>query len=57
MLLVTKRFQRKPVTSRVSVFPAVFSMTNNLSEGAESRSEPGIRFSFFWKIWHVFKPR
>ena len=43
MVAVTKRFESRPIKSRVGAFPDVFGMTNGI-KGTESRSEPRVRF-------------
>jgi len=58
VVLVTKRFERRPVKSRVGAFPDVFSSTNSRFEGTESRSEPRVRFRLatgeFGNYWRMF---
>ena len=44
MVAVAKRFERRPIESRVGAFPDVFGSTNSRFKGTESRSEPRIRF-------------
>ena len=44
MVAVTKRFESRPIKSRVGAFPDVFGMTNGRFKGTESRSEPRVRF-------------
>ena len=44
MVAVAKRFEGRPVKSRVGAFPDVFSSTNSRFKGTESRSEPRVRF-------------
>jgi len=42
MVAVTKRFESRPIKSRVGAFPDVFGMTNGRFKGTESRSEPRV---------------
>ena len=44
MVAVTKRFESRPIKSRVGGCPDVFSVTNGRFKGTESRSEPRVRF-------------
>ena len=44
MVAITKRLERGPIKSRVSVFPDVFSTTNGTFKGKQSISEPRVRF-------------
>jgi len=44
VVAVAKRFEGRPVKSRVGAFPDVFSSTNSRFKGTESRSEPRVRF-------------
>ena len=44
MVAVTKRFESRPIKSRVGAFPDVFGMTSGRFKGTESRSEPKVRF-------------
>ena len=44
MVAVAKRFEGRPLKSRVGAFPDVFSSTNSRFKGTESRSEPRVRF-------------
>ena len=44
MVAVAKRFERRPIESRVCAFPDVFSSTNSRFKGKEIRSEPRVRF-------------
>jgi len=44
VVAVAKRFEGRPVKSRVGAFPDVFSSTNSRFNGTESRSEPRARF-------------
>ena len=62
MVLVAKRFERRPIESRVDAFPDVFSSTDSRFKGTESRSEPRVRFRLateefgnYWCICQVEK--
>ena len=44
MVAVTKRFESRPIKSRVGAFPDVFGMTNGRFKGTESGSEPRVTF-------------
>ena len=53
---------RSTLNSRVGAFPEVFGMADHRSEGAESRSKPGVgwrlAFGEFGDDWSIFiKPR
>ena len=56
MVAVAKRFEGRPVKSRVGAFPDVFSLTNSRFKGTESRSEPRVRFATeeFGNYWCMF---
>ena len=59
MIAVAKRFERRPIKSRVGAFPDVFSSTNSRFKGTESRrSEPRVRFRLatveFGNYWCMF---
>ena len=58
MVAVAKRFEGRPVKSRVGAFPYVFSSTNIRFKGTESRSEPRVRFILatgeFGNYWCMF---
>ena len=42
MVAVAKRFERRPIESRVGAFPYVFGSTNSRFKGTESRSDQGL---------------
>jgi len=44
VVAVAKRFERRPIKSRMGAFPDVFSSTNSRFKGTESRSVPRVRF-------------
>jgi len=54
----TKRFERKPIKSRVSAFPDVFSVANFRLKSAKRGSEPRVRFRLatgeFSNNWCMF---
>jgi len=58
VVAVAKRFERRPIESRVGAFPDVFSSTNSGFKGTESRSEPRVRFRLvteeFVNYWCMF---
>ena len=60
MVLVAKRFERRPIESRVGAFPDVFSSTDSRFKGTESRSEPMVRFRLatgeFGNYWCMLMP-
>jgi len=41
---VTKKYESRPIKSRVSAFPDVFSTMNGRFKGTERRSELRVRF-------------
>jgi len=58
MVAVTKRFESRPIKSRVGAFPDVFGMTNGRFKGTESGSEPRVRFrlaagksGYYWCVF------
>ena len=58
MEAVAKRFERRPIESRVGAVPDVFSSMNSRFKGTESRSEPRVRFRLatgeFGNYWCMF---
>jgi len=58
VVAVAKRFERRPIESKVGAFPDVFSSTNSRFKGTESRSEPRVRFRLatgeFDSYWCMF---
>ena len=42
MVFIAKRLETRPVSSRVSAFPEVFSVADSRSESTEGRSKPGV---------------
>ena len=58
MVSVAKRFERRPIKSRVGAFPDVFSSTDSRFKGTESRSELRVRFRLasgeFGNYWCMF---
>ena len=58
MVTVAKRFEGRPVKSRVGAFPDVYSSTNSRFKGTESRSGPRVKFRLatgeFGHYWCVF---
>jgi len=58
VVAVAKRFERKPIESRVGAFPDVFSSTNSRFKGTESRTKPRVRFRLatgeFGNYWCMF---
>ena len=58
VVAVAKRFEGRPVKSRMGAFPDVYSPTNSRFKGTESRSEQRVRFRLatgeFGNYWCMF---
>ena len=42
MVFIAKRLETRPVSSRVSAFPEVFSVADSRSKSTEGRSKPAV---------------
>ena len=42
MVFIAKRFETRPVSSRVGAFPEIFSMADSRSKSTEGSSKPAV---------------